>query len=309
MANSMVQVGGWHGVKVGVAKRLRVVRWRSKNFDRVLRHQFGDRRDRGLQPMLDELRREGIITRPLSAVFSLKSQSVFADATILARQLWDQARAALERGELGDGSAYEGKEYKAQLLPRQLSAESPFLQLALDPNLLQLANRYLRMRACLREVNVWWDRPTSTPAKETQLWHRDGDDVMNVKVFVLFNDVDLAAGPFCFASQTHPLGRRRDLAPERDPTLRRTTDEQMARVLPPSAWTICTGLAGTVVVCDTCGFHKGQKPIRKDRLMMIMHYTSGTCRYPRMFELVGTPTHPWTGAQRDALRPYGRFES
>jgi len=97
---------------------------------------------------------------------------------------------------------------------------------------------------------------------------------MNVKVFIYFSDVAVEHSLFCFVPGTHPLGARRWLTPEGDEG-RRSTDEQMACAVPAEEWRICTGPAGTVIFCDTCGYHKGLKPQAGNRLMVMFQYTSG----------------------------------
>jgi hypothetical protein len=183
-----------------------------------------------------------------------------------------------------------------------LSLDDPFVQIAIHPELLMLVNGYLGMRSLLRAIDLWWDRPTSDAEKETQLWHRDGDDLMNVKAFVYFTNVDLESGPFCFIPRSHPCGERRWLAPEHD-AHGRTTDAQMARLIPNAEWRVCLGPAGTVALCDTCGYHKGLKPTHHERLMLMVQYTSQTPRYPRVLRVTDGQglSLMLTAAQRDAI--------
>ena len=55
--------------------------------------------------------------------------------------------------------------------------------------MLALANAYMGMRSYLRAVDMWLNLPTGEPPKLSQLWHRDYDDIRNVKVFVYLTDV------------------------------------------------------------------------------------------------------------------------
>ncbi len=191
-------------------------------------------------------------------------------------------------------------EYKVSLLSSEFSYDHPFMRLALHPRLLALVHGYLGMAGWLRAIDLWWDRPTRGAAKETQLWHRDYDDVMNLKLFVYLNDVDEMAGPFCFLPQTHPRGLFRAVAPMHDAHLR-TTDEQMATVMPSDTWRACTGQAGTAILCDTCGYHKGLKPIAHDRLLLMIQYTSPAPYVKRAFSLVDEQTNGLNRLQQCAL--------
>lgn len=286
-------------LKTRTKRQLEWSQWRLKNMRRIMRHRQAPLRSPAAGPLLQTLRREGIIVGSHTAL--LDDARVYEAASAHAHELWRHARAS---GPASGGapSAYGRKDYKLSLLQMPLTVEHPFVQLALQPRLLALANAYLGMRSMLRAVELWWDRPTESPAKETQLWHRDGDDVMNVKVFVYWSDVDLQAGPFCFIPGTHPKGPQHDLAPEHDPQ-GRTTDEQMARAVPLDDWRICTGPAGTVVVCDTCGYHKGLKPSHHDRLILMAQYTSETPRYPKVLRIAGDGLAGLGPCQQDALEP------
>lgn len=50
----------------------------------------------------------------------------------------------------------------------------------------------------------------------------------------------------------------------------------MSRFFPPSSWQVCTGPAGTMILADTLGFHRGGKPTRGERVLVTFTYTSGT---------------------------------
>jgi hypothetical protein len=178
----------------------------------------------------------------------------------------------------------DSKPFLTQLFKGPISTDDVWGRIALHPGVLAIANSYLEMNGLLRSVQVWLTEPTPGPALETQLWHRDGDDVMNVKLFVYFTSVGGGSGPFTYAPKTHPMGAVRDL-PEHVNT--RSTDDQMSAVVPREDWQVCTGEPGTVVFADTCGYHKQLKPTTEERLLLMIQYTSGTPAYPRNFEIGG----------------------
>jgi hypothetical protein len=215
---------------------------------------------------VERLRREGIVITDADTVFG--DRAPYDAAADRAQELY---RAPRDESGAEAGS-------KATFLTKLVSGtfefDDPFVRLALHPNALAVANGYLRLRSHLRALDLWLTKPTAGPAIQTQLWHRDGDDVMNVKMFVYFTDVRPAAGPLCYAPGTHPLGARRKL-PERDDQAR-STDEQLGQIVPEREWILCEGTPGTVVFADTCGYHKQQKPETDERLLLVSHYVSGT---------------------------------
>src|ERR687883_119706 len=78
----------------------------------------------------------------------------------------------------------------------------------LEPQVVALANAYVGMRSYLRGLEMWRNLPTEEPPKLSQLWHRDWDDVVNLKLFVYLSEVTDESGPFTFAPGTQPAGPR-----------------------------------------------------------------------------------------------------
>jgi hypothetical protein len=202
--------------------------------------------------------------------------ALFEEAAAQAQRLYEQRN---EQRPIGDGKA----SYLAKLATGRFDASDPFVRIALHPAVLAVANGYLRLRSTLRALELWHTWPTPGDAIQTQLWHRDADDVMNVKLFCYFTDVTRAAGPLTYAPGTHPLGDRR-MRPEHDEHLR-STDEQMAQVVPAQEWVVLEGGPGTIVFAETCGYHKQLKPESEERLKLVAQYVSGSPYVGRELEL------------------------
>jgi hypothetical protein len=248
--------------------------WKLRNRDRA--YESADAPS-AVAPLVERLRRDGVLITNVGSVFS--DGRLFEEAATEALRLYEEPR------EHFDAAAGSKATFLTKLATGSYPADHPFVRLALHPNALAIANGYLELRSTLRALDLWLTRPTAGPAIQTQLWHRDGDDVMNVKMFVYFTDVKPAAGPLMYAPRTHPLGSRRRL-PEHDEAAR-STDEQLAQVSPRDEWMLCEGSPGTVVFADTCGYHKQLKPEAGERLLLVSHYVSGTPFVPRTLELRG----------------------
>jgi hypothetical protein len=244
--------------------------WKRRNKDRAYEHV-----EPAVAPIVDALRRDGVVITDVSTVFG--DDSLFRLAADEVQTLYDRPREQL------DAAAGSKATFLTKLATGSYAADHPFVRLALHPNALAVANGYLGLRSTLRALDLWLTQPTEGPAIQTQLWHRDADDVMNVKMFVYFTDVRPAAGPLVYAPQTHPLGSRRRV-PEHDEQ-GRSDDAQLREVAPESDWVLCEGPRGTVVFADTCGYHKQLKPESDERLLVVSHYVSGTPLVPRSLEL------------------------
>jgi hypothetical protein len=261
-------------VRARIDDRLTQVRWRLRNRDRSARVDVPPE----LARIVSDLRRDGAVISDFSTVFG--ETGLFEEAAAEAARRYDQQDVADQPVTAGSKETFLTK-----LGDPAYDVAHPFARIALHPRALGVANAYLGLRSTLRALDVWLTRPTPGPAIQTQLWHRDGDDVVNVKLFVYFTDVTPEAGPLTYARRTHPFGSRREL-PERDEQAR-STDDAMARVAPESEWLLCEGTRGTVVFADTCGYHKQRKPDSAERVLLMAHYVSARPYVSREVELTG----------------------
>ncbi len=166
-----------------------------------------------------------------------------------------------------------------------LDPDSVFARFALARPFLDVANAYFGMYTQLRHYNVWRNFPSSGGARTSQLWHRDREDRQILKCFVYLSDVEADSGPLTYVPGSHAAGPRR-AEPESflEAGVRRTNDEQMAKVYPPDTWIRALGKAGTVVFADTRGFHKGGLVEGRDRVMFLSMFTSGASQSDELFQ-------------------------
>ena len=248
--------------------------------------------------LLDALRSEGIVTCRADDLLDERGIQCLNEVRREVERLLqdDQAQGTLTRNH--------GKDYLTSLLGKQFDLDSPFLALALHPLFLRTANGYLGLRSVLRAVNVWMNRPTPSPAKESQLWHRDGDDRMILKVFIYLGDVDLDNGPFWFIPRSH---LKRVGTVTRPLEAARVDDQDMRSWIADNQWKVCTGPTGTIIFADTTGFHKGGKCDKRSRILLTFEYVSGASPYPREFQLRSDAgMEDLNPLQRYALLPKGK---
>jgi hypothetical protein len=271
------------------------LRWQGANMGRIWSHRFDPPLAADLQPIAETLRREGIVTCDVRQLLG-PDASLFDALRDRSMALWktDDAR---EKAERLTGEA----RFKVAFYGHEVASDDPLLRISLHPRVLAVVNSYMGMRSYLRSVNLWWDRPTPDVAASTQLWHRDLDDARCIKAFMYFNDVDLQTGPFSYLRGTHMFGRHNGLQPGGNKSKNRFTDEEITAPLSMKDAQICTAPAGTMIMCDTYGFHRGLKP-EKDRLMSITQYVSRASRYAREFSLQGEAPVS-SEIQRRALDP------
>lgn len=226
--------------------------------------------------VLHDMNRDGIATTTVDALLGPSPHfgELLESVAGIAHERADEIEAA--RAGAND-PAIGKKTFLLEYLGRNptLDPASVYARIALQTPLLAIANAYLGMYSRLRYYNVWHTFASTGKARESQLWHRDREDLYIVKVFIYLGDVDLGAGPFTYAPGTHRKGRvREEPAYHLEGRVKRTEDDQMAAVVPRERWVTATGERGTIIFADTNGYHRGGLARERDRLMYTCMYTS-----------------------------------
>ena len=256
--------------------------------------------------VLDDLRRNGAATTSVDAL--LGADGLWGALREFTDHLETSRADEIEEARRGADEEGPGKSYLLSLLPSgpiKVGPDNEILaRFALQEPLLSVANAYYGLYVRLRTFDVWHTFASSRPARDSQLWHRDpANDEHLLKVFVYLTDVDEGAGPFMYAAGTHPEGDvKQQPQSHRVKGADRTTDEEMAAVVPPERWVKGVGPAGTVVLADTRGYHKGGEARNADRILYYcMYRTPGfqTRRFARPLTVSG----PLGKEQRVAVSP------
>ncbi len=244
------------------------------------------------QHVLDDLRERGI-------------SAVAFDELVGDALLWQELRAdmdafvarALERVPVG----LTRPEHKDQFLirrfrrPKQgdpmeearLASDGPWLRFAAGQMLLDVVNAYRGLLTKLVDFDHWYTVPFSGDYDRvrSQQWHRDPEDQHVVKVFVYFSDVDEEAGPFEYVPGSTAGGPYGKLFPWGKEESWYPPVEEFDRKVPESARLLVTAPAGTIVVCDTSGFHRGGYARSTPRILSTHTYVSPSSTWGRRFEV------------------------
>lgn len=259
------------------------------------------------QRILRDVNENGIAMTSCEALLSDQSlyDELRSEIDVLEKEFAPKIDVA--RARAGDAAAIGEKTFLFFLLGEkpQIDSESVFTRFALQKELLGVANAYLGLWSQLRYYNVWHTLANTGPARESQLWHRDRDDCLTLKVFLYLNDVGEGAGPFTYAKQTHPKGRNRS-EPEfsLEGTVKRSTDAQMSGAAPRDTWCKAVGRRGTVIFADTRGYHKGGEARTDDRIMYTCMFLSPAAE---VREMMGAPNRVRLPQDRAAALALSRY--
>lgn len=206
-----------------------------------------------------------------------------------ASTLMCRAAATVPR-RVGEGA--EAFHYGSYALKDIVEAPA-LIELANDPNLLTVAERYLGCTPTLYSLNAWWSFPGhAKPARVSQSFHRDLDDFRFCTLFVYLTDVGEHNGPHVYVRRTH----RPDLLEQElaragsealdglEPRIREAVvSGKLLRgqgygidpaILGPLRHLVdvIPGPAGSGLLADTYGFHMGIPPAKAPRLIFWARY-------------------------------------
>lgn len=195
---------------------------------------------------------------------------LFADKQVMPA-LQQYAAQLRTEAKIGRGKK-EFLQYMWDSIPA-IDLKNPFMQLSLDPAVVNVVNAYMGMYAHFyyATLNVTTPMPLEAQATASQRWHRDPEDTKMCKIFLYLNDVDETAGPFCYLPQSAVGLRFNSLFPQQQPLGYYPADSKVKGVIDDKMVMKCMGRAGTLVFCDTAGLHYGGYATQKERIM----YTGG----------------------------------
>ena len=174
------------------------------------------------------------------------------------------------------------------------SLDSPWLRLALSEMVLDIVNAYREQLTTLYYLDNWFTVPFTGADKRiaSQRWHRDPEEAHVTKVFVYFSDVDEESGPFEYVKGSPAGNRYGGYQPWGEGSKHPNEDELNQETAPEDRVTL-TGPAGTMIFCDTGGFHRGGFARSKPRILSISTYVSASTGMSHRFEV----EHPEREAQ------------
>ena len=142
--------------------------------------------------------------------------------------------------------------------------------------MLDIANAYVRMWSKLEYVDVWYSvpQPSSAQRISSQRWHRDYHDQHLLKAFLYLVDVDEEMGPFQYIPGSQPGGRYADAWPWTPLGQNYPTEEELEARIPASATHTFVAPKGTLIFCNTAGFHRGGFSTTRPRVLATATYSS-----------------------------------
>jgi hypothetical protein len=246
--------------------------------DRLLANRAARRHFAHSRPALDDVQRR-VVERLREEGYTTLPFSELVPDTAVWDELEADASAFVADTEAGLASEREGGEAvlrrragKEFLVRKyswgvELGPDDPWLRLGTNQRLLDVANEYLQMWSKLEYVDVWYTQPGGTDErKSSQRWHRDFNDRHLLKAFLYLVDVDEETGPFEYVPRSAPGGELDKLWPWRPLGDNYPPDDEFAERLNGRSVSF-TAPKGTLIFCNTSGFHRGGFATGKTRVL------------------------------------------
>jgi len=139
-------------------------------------------------------------------------------------------------------------------------------KIVFNRRLLGIATAYYQTIPKLTYVKLIKSFANSIDSADTQLFHIDGGSGKIFKAIIYLNNVIAGGGPFTYVRGSHETkfpGWERHA---------RFSDQRIYSIFGANSIVSCYANVGDVVITETTGFHKGEKPATYDRGVLIVNY-------------------------------------
>jgi hypothetical protein len=257
------------------------------------------------QDVLQRLQKDGYAVVPFTDL--VPDTSVWSELEAEAARFAGETEAGLAAESEGSESELRRREGKEFLVRKyaygvELGLDDPWLRLGYNRRLLDIANSYVGMWSKLEYVDLWYTPPVAgDQRKSSQRWHRDFNDRHLLKAFLYLVDVDEDTGPFEYVPRSAPGGELDRLWPWRPLGENYPPEDEFAKSVNGRSVTF-TAPKGTIIFCNTSGFHRGGFARRKARLLATLTWDS-----PASLKALSERNYVFRADDGDALTDQQRY--
>jgi len=172
------------------------------------------------------------------------------------------------QGKISQQDARDNKLYIQCLQPLICAPEiHPFV---FNDLIIDIAGAYMDCQPAFGTCNLRRSFVNNMKEGGNQIYHVDPNSPRFLKFFIYLDDVDENGGPFCYVEGSHTKKFERNgvnwnnLYSYKTDTINQIYGEDKVKYL--------TAKKGDLLVADTNGWHRGTKPLNKDRTMLTLDY-------------------------------------
>jgi ectoine hydroxylase-related dioxygenase (phytanoyl-CoA dioxygenase family) len=236
------------------------------------------------QEILASIKTDGLAVVPFTMLFDEGFWSELESySSDFEQRVEDELENPINKAKAKLKKAKPGKPAKKKFVLKrdiakggEVTFASPWVKLAASPEIVDVVNSYLGMWSKLSYVDQWYTAPGGTDAERlgSQRWHRDYNDQYLIKVFLYMSDVDKGSGPFEYVPGSARGGPYANEWPWQPLGDTYPDQAEFTNRIPESAAKTLTAPAGTLIFCDTSGFHRGGFATERRRVLGVLNYVS-----------------------------------
>jgi hypothetical protein len=255
--------------------------------------------------IVKDLREDGIATVHFSELFPDRDFNEFRNhaEALLQRPENQEMIRKVEGGYKPDNpQGLVLKYFVLRLLGQNpvFDRDDKFIDLALSDEIQRIVCAYFGSFVRMTDMDYWCNIPKDGPDLYSQNWHRDSEDKKLVKMFVWVRDVDMDSGPFHYIPGSHIEGSFDGFYPLKRLTSQYPPVEKVEEKFSQDQKKTFTGRAGTIVLANTAGIHKGGAPTKHLRLLFTALFsTNAGWNYGDRFRI--------PGLQKERLSPAAQY--
>ena len=230
---------------------------------------------------VDSLREDGIAVLQFQDLLGADLwRDAAADIAPFVRDTEDAMRDTAERPKKKDDLIvrrfFERKKKHDPQARHTLSLAGPWLRIAGSELMVDIVNSYREDWTWLFYADNWFTVPYPGAEKRiaSQRWHRDPEDEHVVKVFLYLSDVDEEAGAFEYIRNSTAGGSYGELWSWDGDGPCYPPEDELAQAVSSDDRLVLTGPAGTMIIADTGGFHRGGFARTKPRVLATFTYVA-----------------------------------
>ena len=153
-------------------------------------------------------------------------------------------------------------------VPRSLLLENENMQCLLcDPYLLAVATRYLGVFPVITKPDMWWDTDFLSQGLRPRPFHVDSGCLRWIKIGVNLTDTTFESPHLVYVKGSHNPNRRTRPLTRRLVSRMNLSDKEVKDVCPEKIVHV-TAPAGSIILADTRGIHKGELSMKGHRLVL-----------------------------------------
>ena len=145
-----------------------------------------------------------------------------------------------------------------------LNSKTSF-EIATSDIIYDISSQFFNCVPSLCTQNFRLSKINSGEPKATQLFHCDENSIKFIKFFIYLNDVGIDDGPLTYVRGSNSKKPVNHLSKYR-------WHEDEIRDIYGNNIVYLTASAGDMIIADTTGFHRGTKPLNKERSMLTLNY-------------------------------------